>query len=74
MSGKPVVGASMDGEGFLTYQEASDLFGVPVGTLSTWRLRKEIRRYRRGDGRVVVSRDEVAQRIARKLKVVAVDE
>lgn len=57
----------------LTYDEAARRFGVNVNTLRTWGVRRELRRYKRGDGRILVDAREVAEVIERKNRIEPVE-
>lgn len=53
----------------VTYDEAARRFGINVNTLRTWGIRREIKRFRRGDGRILVDAREVAAVIERKQRI-----
>lgn len=57
----------------LTYDDAARRFGVNVNTLRTWGVRRELRRYKRGDGRILVDAREVAGVIERKNRIEPVE-
>lgn len=57
----------------LTYEEAAEKFNVPAGTLRQWALRKELSRYRRGDGRILIDSNEVREVLRKRQEVRKLD-
>lgn len=57
----------------LTYKEASEKHGIPLNTLLSWAMRREIKKYKRGDGRIFVDSNEVAEVWRKKQEVKPLD-
>lgn len=55
---------------FLTLYEASKRFGVSIYTLRSWRNRRWIIRYMRGDGLVVVDAGEIQKHLDSRLEII----
>ena len=63
-----------EGEQYLTLQEASARYHMALSTLRYWVTVRELPRFKRGDGRVVVKASDVEARIAKRKEVRPVDE
>lgn len=58
-----------EGRKYLTLAEASQQFGVPIPTLRVWLMRGDLRKYRRGDGRVIVEEEQVREEVERRRRI-----
>ena len=59
---------------YLTLPEASEKYGVSVSTLRSWRRKRLITRYERGDGLVVVDAADVERQLARRTEIRQVED
>lgn len=55
---------------YLTLQEAAERFGVAVRTVRSWRAKRLVTRYVRGDGLAVVDADEVERMLASRRDII----
>ena len=58
-----------EGRELLTLQEASERFNLPMTKLRYWLTTKDISRFKRGDGRVLVDPEDVKRMIEKRSEV-----
>lgn len=58
----------------MTLEEAQAEFGIKIRTLRSWRAKGWIKRYRRGDRRVMVRGSEITWELYERSRVIRQDE